>query len=195
MGKKMLKEVLDKVMAVASLPVYLLFCIMALLAGRRKAFASVMQGVSLLPGISGEWFRRGVLKWVTGQGLKDACICFGTLFSDPDLQLGDGIYIGPRCDLGRVIIGKNTIMGSNVQVLSGLRQHRFDDPGIPIKDQSGCFEKVSIGEDCWIGNGALICADIGNRCVIGAGSLVVKAVPNHSIVRGHSIQNTTLPDK
>ena len=42
---------------------------------------------------------------------------------------------------------------------------------------------VTIGEDCWIGGGAIICpgVTIGNRCVIGAGSVVTKDIPDDSV--------------
>ena len=45
--------------------------------------------------------------------------------------------------------------------------------------------KVSIGNDCWIGNGAIVMADVGNQCVIAAGAVVVDAVGDRSIVGGN----------
>ena len=46
---------------------------------------------------------------------------------------------------------------------------------------------ITIGEDCWIGGGAIICpgVTIGNRCIIGAGSVVTKDIPNDSIAVGN----------
>ena len=46
---------------------------------------------------------------------------------------------------------------------------------------------VTIGDDCWIGGGAIICpgVTIGNRCVIGAGSVVTKNMPDNSVVAGN----------
>lgn len=46
---------------------------------------------------------------------------------------------------------------------------------------------VTIGEDCWIGGGAIICpgVTIGDRCVIGAGSVVTKDVPSDSVAVGN----------
>ena len=45
----------------------------------------------------------------------------------------------------------------------------------------------TIGEDCWIGGGAVICpgVTIGNRCVIGAGSVVTKDIPDDSVAVGN----------
>ena len=55
----------------------------------------------------------------------------------------------------------------------------------PIKNQGGNFEKITIGEDTWIGNGSLIMADIGNHCIIGAGSVVTNSIPDYSIAVGN----------
>ncbi len=46
---------------------------------------------------------------------------------------------------------------------------------------------VTIGEDCWIGGGAILCpgVTIGDRCIIGAGSVVTKDIPSDSIAVGN----------
>ena len=46
---------------------------------------------------------------------------------------------------------------------------------------------MAVGEDCWIGGGAIICpgVTIGDRCVIGAGSVVTKDIPDDSIAVGN----------
>ena len=67
----------------------------------------------------------------------------------------------------------------------GKELHKFDDLDTPIRDQGGQFKKIIIGEDCWVGNGALILANIGNKCVFGAGSVVVNDIPDFSIAAGN----------
>jgi acetyltransferase-like isoleucine patch superfamily enzyme len=168
-----------------SLFFYGVFVVLSKGVGPRKAFASVMQTVSLVPGIFGEWLRRGVLQQVTGAELTNCCISFGTLFSDPDIKIHDGVYLGPRCDIGRAVIGRNCVIGSNVHIVSGRHQHGFDDLKTPIRDQAGTFDRVCIGEDCWIGNAAVVCAHIGAHCVIGAGSVVLEPVPDYAVVGGN----------
>ena len=46
---------------------------------------------------------------------------------------------------------------------------------------------VTIGEDCWIGGGAILCpgVTVGDRCIIGAGSVVTKDIPSDSIAVGN----------
>lgn len=72
-----------------------------------------------------------------------------------------------------------------MHVVSGRNQHRFDDLDTPIQEQGGYFKKVVIGEDTWVGNGALIMADIGKKCVVGGGAVVVHEVDDYSVVAGN----------
>ena len=46
---------------------------------------------------------------------------------------------------------------------------------------------VTIGEDCWIGGGTVICpgVTIGDRCIIGAGSVVTKDIPSDCVAVGN----------
>lgn len=181
----MAKRAADIVMKVPGFFVFLVYMSLSLIVGRKKSFSAVMQGVSLFPGISGEWFRRAVLQWVTGRRLENCCISFGCLFSDPAVTIGDGTYLGSRCDIGNTDIGDDCIIGSGVHVMSGMKQHSFDRMDVPIRDQGGVFETVSVGSGTWIGNGALICADVGKGCVIGAGSVVVSPVPDYAVAAGN----------
>ena len=69
--------------------------------------------------------------------------------------------------------------------MSGKEQHNFSDLERPIKEQGGRFQKVRIGQNCWIGNGAMIMANIGANCIVGAGSVVSNDIPDNSIVAGN----------
>jgi maltose O-acetyltransferase len=46
---------------------------------------------------------------------------------------------------------------------------------------------IEIGDDVWVGGGAIICPGvrIGNRSVIGAGSVVTKDVPDGVFAAGN----------
>ena len=183
--KQTVKRVFSIIMLALSMPVYCLYLLESTFAGHRKAFAMISQWVSLLPGLIGEFFRRGYLQWTIGGCLNDCCISFGTTFSDHRVRISHGVYIGARCDIGYADIGPNCVIGSSVHILSGLRQHAFDDLETPIKQQNGEYSKVTIGEDTWIGNCAVICADVGKKCVIGAGSVVVHPIPDYAIAVGN----------
>lgn len=102
-----------------------------------------------------------------------------------DTEIGDGVYIGPQCNIGLCKIEDNCTVGSGVHILSGKHQHFFDDPDKTVQQQGGILEKVVIGEDTWIGNGAIVMVNVGRKCVIGAGAVVNRPVPDYSIVAGN----------
>lgn len=72
-------------------------------------------------------------------------------------------------------IGENTLIGSGVHVLSGSRQHSFEDTSTPIQEQGGQFEKITIGADCWLGNSAIVMANLADHSIVAAGSVLTKA--------------------
>ena len=77
------------------------------------------------------------------------------------------------------------MIGSGVHILSGNKQHNHQELDTPIKEQGGSLRKVSIGEDSWLGNGAIIMADVGTKCIIAAGSVVTEDIADYSIVGGN----------
>jgi len=87
--------------------------------------------------------------------------------------------------LGTVTVGDRVLIGSNVDIPSGRRQHAFDRTDRAIGEQEREFTRVRIGDDTWIGNSAVILANVGRGCVIGAGSVVVKPVPDFSVAVGN----------
>lgn len=102
------------------------------------------------------------------------------------IKLGEHVFVNANCtflDGAYIIIGKHTLIGPDVKIYT---------PHHPMEytDRRGTKEyafPVTIGEDCWIGGGVVICpgVTIGNRCIVGAGSVVTKNVPDDSIVAGN----------
>lgn len=116
---------------------------------------------------------------------RDCAILFGTIFSHVDTEIGESVYIGPNCNIGKCKIEDHCTIGSNVHIMSGKHQHNIDDLDTPVQEQGGLFEKIVLGEDTWVGNCALIMANVGRKCVVGAGSVVTKDVDDFSIVVGN----------
>jgi acetyltransferase-like isoleucine patch superfamily enzyme len=141
--------------------------------------------LSLLPGKIGSYLRAGFYRFTLKKCHPSAVIGFGTIFSQADTEIAKGVYIGPQCNIGLCSIGKDTLLGSGVHIMSGKGQHNFDNPNIAIKDQGGSFEKIKIGENCWLGNSALVMASIEDRCVVAAGSVIVSPVSTKSLVAGN----------
>jgi len=143
------------------------------------------QFLSLLPGALGNYLRKNFYRLSMTRCNKDCAILFGTIFSQVDTEIGKGVYIGPHCNIGKCRIEDYCTIGSNVHIMSGKRQHNFEDLETPIQEQGGVFEKIVIGENTWIGNCALVMANVGKKCIVGAGSVVTKNVNDYSIVAGN----------
>ena len=99
---------------------------------------------------------------------------------------GEKVFLNFNCvilDVMQVKIGARTLIGPNVQIYTAT--HPMDH----TERASGReFAKpVTIGEDVWIGGGAIICpgVSIGARTVIGAGSVVTKDIPADVMAAGN----------
>lgn len=180
-----MKSLIRGVFIITAIPLVILFRVCALVCQRDSIWQSFMQLLSLVPGKIGCYQRVAFSRLTMNECAPDVVIGFGTLFSHSDTDINDGVYIGPQCNIGTSYIGANTLLGSGVHILSGKNQHSFTDPNVLIKDQPGVFEKIAIGSNCWIGNGAIVMAAVGNNSIIAAGSVVVNEVPDNVIVGGN----------
>jgi len=166
-------------------PITLVYFMLNVLLKSDTLFFSFFQTLSLIPGKVGSYLRVGFYRFALTRCTPDAYIAFITLFSQRDTEIESGVYIGPQCNIGRCKIGKNVLLGSNVHIMSGKEQHNFSDLDMPIRDQGGVFKKVEIGENTWIGNGALVMANVGHSCIVAAGAVVVNDIDDYAIVAGN----------
>jgi Acetyltransferase (isoleucine patch superfamily) len=102
------------------------------------------------------------------------------------ISLGENVFVNANCtflDSAMITIGANTLIGPSVQIYTPHHPVNSTMRRIGIK----YAYPVTIGEDCWIGGGSIICpgVKIGNRCVIGAGSVVTKDIPDNSLAVGN----------
>ena len=147
-------------------------------------FAGCSQFLSLFPGRTGSYLRRAFYRRTVLACADDAHIEFGTVLAHREVSIGPAVYIGTFCSLGKVTIGENVMIGSNVDILSSRHQHRRVN-GRLMGSESGTFSMVEIGADTWIGNSAVIMASVGRGCIVGAGSVVVKSVRDGATVVGN----------
>jgi virginiamycin A acetyltransferase len=183
--KKLIKYIFSFIIRILILPSFLSYKIKSLFIGEDRAFALLSQEFSIIPGLLGEYARREIYRLTFNECASDCSIGFGTIFSHRDCEIKEGVYIGVNCMIGKVDMGKNVLIGSNVDILSGKHQHSIDLVDIPIKYQKGKFKKIKIGEDTWIGNHSVIMNDIGKGCVIGAGSVVTHPIEEFSMAVGN----------
>ncbi len=166
-------------------PLWLLCRLQATLTGGEGCFAACAEFLSLFPGRLGIYLRRGFYQRTLDEYAPDASLGFGTILTHRQVRVGRGVYVGPRCTVGRAVLADHVTIGANVDILSGRRQHHFDDLETPVQKQGGTFQAVRIGRNCWIGNSTVVMADVGADCVIGAGSVVVRPIPPRSVAAGN----------
>lgn len=183
--KTAIKKAIHYLSCLLVLPLVVVFWLVAKSGHRDTMFSGMSQLLSLIPGKSGSYLRKAFYQFAMSHCHDDGFIGFGAIFSQADTEIHQGVYIGPQCNIGKCCIGRDCLFGSGVHVLSGKGQHRFDDLSTPVRDQGGTFEKIAIGEDTWVGNGAIIMANVGKHCVVAAGAVVTVDVADYAIVAGN----------
>jgi maltose O-acetyltransferase len=102
------------------------------------------------------------------------------------IQVGDGFYMnfgGVILDCAAVRIGRNVLCGPNVQIYAATHPLeaalRIQGPELA--------RPVTIGDNVWIGGGAIICpgVTIGDNTTIGAGAVVTRDVPANVFAGGN----------
>jgi maltose O-acetyltransferase len=85
-------------------------------------------------------------------------------------------------DVAAVSIGADVQIGPNVQLLTAT--HPLE-PG-PRRDKWESAEPITIGDNVWLGGGAIVCpgVTIGENTVVGAGSVVTQDLPAHVLAVG-----------
>jgi maltose O-acetyltransferase len=102
-----------------------------------------------------------------------------------NIYCGENVYFNVNCvvlDTMPIRIGSNVLFGPAVQIYAASHPLNAEE-----RKTVEFSKAVSIGDNCWIGGGAIILPgiSIGNNCVIGAGSVVTKNIPNDSMAVGN----------
>jgi maltose O-acetyltransferase len=132
-------------------------------------------------------------------------------------EVGDGVWIEPPffCDYGEQItigadtfvnvnavfldsapirIGRGGLIGPGVQLLTAFHPARAAERVVPAAERRADVSPyrtqaapIMIGDDVWIGGGALVMpgVTIGDRVTIGAGSVVTRDVPSDVLAFGN----------
>jgi len=103
-----------------------------------------------------------------------------------NIHTGKNVFFNFNCvilDVMKVEIGDHVLVGPAVQIYTAT--HPLD-----AKTRNSWLEyakSVTIGDDVWIGGGAIIYpgVTIGNGTVIAAGAVVTKSVPANVVVGGN----------
>lgn len=102
-------------------------------------------------------------------------------------QVPRSCYFNTRS--GSITVGKNTVFGEDVKVLTGKHSsiRESEQQGIPLHFVPDNGRDISIGKGCYIGSGAILIGPIaiGDFTVVGAGSVVTKSFPARVFVAGN----------
>ncbi|MCX2927031.1 sugar O-acetyltransferase [Streptomyces sp. NEAU-W12] len=107
------------------------------------------------------------------------------------VDYGSNITIGARTfvnynltalDVAAIVIGEDCQIGPGVQLLTPTHPV---EPG-PRRDKLEAAQPITIGDNVWIGGGAVVLAGVrvGDNSVIGAGAVVTKDVPANVVAVG-----------
>ena len=86
-------------------------------------------------------------------------------------------------DVAAITIGDDVQIGPNVQLLTPTHPV---EPG-PRRDKLEAAQPISVGDNVWIGGGAIILpgVSVGENSVIGAGSVATKDIPPNVVAVGN----------
>lgn len=104
------------------------------------------------------------------------------------MRTGREVSFGPGCHIyeprAGLTIGDYCMIGGGVMMCGVNHGHALDD--IPMRKQQFKAEPIQIGQDVWVGMGAIILpgVTIGDGAIIAAGAVVTADVPEQGIVGG-----------
>lgn len=103
-----------------------------------------------------------------------------------NIEVGENFYANFNCvilDVNSVRIGDNVLLGPNVQIYTAT--HPLDPAERLTRREMA--KPVVIGDNVWIGGGAIICPGvrIGDHSTIGPGSVVTGDIPANVFAAGN----------
>lgn len=101
-----------------------------------------------------------------------------------NIHIGKRVFINACCcfqDQGGIYIGDDVQIGHGVKIVTLNHGQKAEDRRTVYP------EPVKIGNNVWIGSGAVILpgVEIGDNAIIGAGSVVTKKVPENAVFAGN----------
>jgi maltose O-acetyltransferase len=94
-----------------------------------------------------------------------------------NIYLGERVFFNFNCvvlDVCPVTIGDFVLFGPAVQIYTAMHPMNAE-----LRRKQEFAKPIEIGNDVWVGGGAIICpgVQIGSKSVIGAGSVVTRTIP------------------
>jgi virginiamycin A acetyltransferase len=161
------------------------FRVLRLVLEEDRAFELCSESLARKAGLSGIIVRRLYYRMVLRRCGDRCTFAFGTVMTKAGVTFGRDVALGIRCIVSAAEFGSDIVVGPHVTFLSGRTQHGFERRDVPMCRQPGVYRTIRIGDDCWIGAGAVVTDDVGEGAIVAAGAVVVSPVPPYSIVGGN----------
>ena len=115
-------------------------------------------------------------------GIRIECLKSASLIIEEDCSIGQNLHL----TLGdKLVIGRGTTISINV-VITDI-DHEYKQINVPIMKQPLKIKKTMIGENCFIGTGAVLLpgTNLGKQCVVGANSVIRGEFADYSVIAGN----------
>ncbi len=194
MVKLIIKRLLYLIGLVLTSPLILLTYLESLIFGKsaEKVYGSCKELLSMCPTFFGSYVRLGYYRAVCTKISRDANFQFGSMVAHRDTVIRTGAVIGSYSIIGHADIGEDVLIAARVSIISGKYQHGRPQQRAEDENVTGEYRLITIGDNSWIGEGAIIMADIGSNCTVGAGSVVMKEFPDNSTIMGNPARKVSL---
>ncbi|MBO6853874.1 MAG: acyltransferase [Marivivens sp.] len=127
-------------------------------------FLAIAETLQYVPTPLGRALRAAFYRGTLAHVGEDVQFHLGSIVTDRRTRIGAASRIGPSCSVGYAEIGARVLFAQSIHVLSGRHQHT----------NGSVLKCVRIGDDSWIGAGAVIMGSVGEGSIVGAGAVVTK---------------------
>ena len=179
---------------IITLPFIILSYIESLFFGKscERIFGNCKELLAFCPTIIGQYMRLGFY-WATCTKISpDVSLLLGSMIAHRDTIIGSNVVIGCYSIIGYAEIGNNVIMGSRISIISGKYTHGKPGEREETDETEDKPVRISIGDNSWIGEGALLLANVGANCTVGAGSVVFKDFSDGITIMGNPARKVSI---
>jgi acyl-[acyl carrier protein]--UDP-N-acetylglucosamine O-acyltransferase len=194
MIKVFVKRFLLLIGLIITLPLIILSYIESILMGKscERIFGNCKEFLAAFPTIIGQYMRLGFY-WATCTKISpDVALHLGSMIAHRDTVIGNNVVIGCYSIIGHAEIGNNVIMGSRISIISGKYTHGRPGEHEEADETKEEQVKILIGDNSWIGEGALLLASVGANCTVAAGSVVLKDFPDDLTIMGNPARKVSI---
>lgn len=132
------------------------------------------------------WFMK--LPWMKRKGFIRLPYNTSIWAPHKDITFGSRVQLGENCIIACDIEFGNDILCAHNVAFTGKDDHTYNIVGRPMWDTPrGDSVKTYVGNDIWIGQGAIIMGGVhlGDGCIIASGAVVTKDIPPCEIWGGN----------